>query len=502
MKILSVDQIREADNYTIEHEPIKSIDLMERAATRCFKWIRKRTESSQLVKVFCGPGNNGGDGLVVARLMAEKDYDVTVFILRFTDKSSDDFNTNLKRLQKTSGVRIVEISDNDKLPPLDANDLVLDAIFGSGLTRPVQGWLAEAVEHINRSGCLTIAIDTPSGLFSDENSTAKEGAVIEADYTLSFQFPKLAFLFPENDPFVGEWHILPIGLMEEFTDNIDVDHYLLEKEDASQTVKTRNKFDHKGHFGHALLIAGGYGKMGAAVMAAHAALRSGAGLLSAHIPRSGYQIIQTALPECMVSVDDSDIVFSKHPDLAPFNAIGVGPGIGLSRDTQNALKLLIQNSGQPLLFDADAINILGQNKTWLSFVPKSSIFTPHPKEFERLAGKTSNDFEQHQLQKEFSVKYGVYVVLKGAHTCISTPNGKFFFNSTGNPGMASGGSGDVLTGIILGLLAQKYPPLQACTLGVYLHGLAGDIAARKQSQQALIADDQIAMIGKAYKKLK
>ncbi|MFP4471633.1 MAG: NAD(P)H-hydrate dehydratase [Bacteroidales bacterium] len=502
MKILSVDQIREADAYTIKNEPVESIDLMERAATRCYKWIRKRTEPSQPVKVFCGPGNNGGDGLVIARLLAEKEYHVSVYILRFTDKTSDDFAANLDRLKKMKSVEITDITEHDDPPQTNADDLVLDAIFGSGLTRPVKGWLAGIVESINKSECITIAIDTPSGLFSDENTTGKEGTIIEADYTLSFQFPKLAFLFPENDPFVGEWHILPIGLMEEFTEKTEVTNYLLEQDDARQMIKSRNKFDHKGHFGHALLIAGEYGKMGAAVMAAHAALRAGAGLVTAHIPKSGYQIIQTALPECMVSVDNSDLRFSEHPDLAPYNAIGIGPGIGLSRDTQNALKVLIQNAAQPLLFDADAINILGENKTWISFVPKNSIFTPHPKEFERLAGKSSNDFDRQRLQKEFSIKYGVYVVLKGAHTCISAPSGKCFFNSTGNPGMASGGSGDVLTGIILGLLAQKYPPLHACTLGVYLHGLAGDIAAKDQGQQALIAGDQITSIGKAYKKLR
>ncbi len=502
MKILSTDQIREADAYTIKNEPIASIDLMERAATRCYKWIRKRTESSQQVKVVCGPGNNGGDGLVVARLLAGKDYPVEVFILRFTDKTSDDFATNLERLREMKIVKITDLTEDDPLPPVDSDDLVIDAIFGSGLTRPVKGWLAKVVKHINESGCITVAIDTPSGLFSDENSTGKDGAIIEADYTLTFQFPKLAFLFPENDRFVGRWYVLNIGLMQAYTDQVETDNHLLEHLDATQLVKSRNKFDHKGMYGHALLIAGGYGKMGAAVMAAQAALRSGAGLVTAHIPKTGYDIIQTALKECMVSVDESEDVFSKHPDLGAYNAIGVGPGIGKAPKTQNALKLLIQNTQQPMLFDADAINILGENKTWISFVPPNSIFTPHPKEFERLAGKSSNNFDQHQLQREFSVKHQVYVILKGGNTCISTPHGTCFFNPTGNPGMATGGSGDVLTGILLGLLAQNYPPLHACTLGVYLHGLAGDLAARKNSQPAMIAGDITDMLGKAYKKLR
>lgn len=501
MKILPVDKIREADAYTIKNEPIDSTDLMERAASQCYKWIRKRTEGSQAVKVVAGPGNNGGDGLVIARLLASKTYKVQVFILRFTDKTSDDFSVNLERLKTMNEVEITDLHDGDPLPEINPDDLVIDAIFGSGLTRPVKGWIAKVVEHINKSSCITIAIDTPSGLFSDENSTGKGGSIIEADYTLSFQFPKLAFLFPENDKFVGEWHILPIGLMEEYTGKAEVDNYLLEKEDARQALKSRGKFAHKGHFGHSFLIAGGYGKMGAAVMAAQAALRTGAGLVTAHVPKTGYQVIQTALPECMVSIDDGEEVFSNVPDPGMFNAIAVGPGIGKDIKTQNALKLLIQNSTIPLLFDADAINILGENKTWISFVPAGSIFTPHPKEFERIAGKASNDFERNKLQREFSIKHKAYIVLKGAHTCVSTPNGKCFFNSTGNPGMATGGSGDVLTGIILGLLAQNYPPLQACSLGVYLHGMAGDMAAKKFSQPAMIATDITGMIGKSYRKL-
>lgn len=501
MKILPVEKIREADAYTIKNEPIKSIDLMERAATQCYKWIRKKTDNTMPVKVFCGPGNNGGDGLVVARLLAEKDYDVTVFIVRFTEKGSEDFDKNLVRLKEPEIIEISEIRDGDPFPEITADDLVIDAIFGSGLSRPVKGFMAKLIEKINKSGAITIAIDAPSGLFSDENSTGKDGAIVEADYTLTFQLPKRAFLYPENDKFVGDWVVLPIGLMQDFIDSAEVKNYTIEREEVRQLIKPRNKFAHKGHFGHALLIAGGYGKMGAAVMAAKAALRSGAGLVTALIPKLGNSIIQTALPECMVSIDEHEEVFSKVPDLGMYNAIGVGPGIGMRKETQSALKMLIQNAGGPIVFDADAINILGENNTWISFVPAGSIFTPHPKEFERLAGKSSDNFEQHQKQTDFSVKNKVYVVLKGAHTCITTPSGESFFNTTGNPGMATGGSGDVLTGIILGLLAQNYHPKEAAILGVYLHGLAGDKAAKRKTQQAMIAGDIIENLGRAFKTL-
>ena len=501
MKILPVEKIREADAFTIKNEPILSIHLMERAAKQCFKWIKKRTDNTQPVQVFCGPGNNGGDGLVVARMLDNAGYRVRTHIVRFTEKGSEDFNANLERLKGCENVEITEIRDGDPFPEISPDELVIDAIFGSGLSRPVAGFVAQLIDGINKSNAITLAIDTPSGLFSDENSTEKNGATIEADYTLTFQLPKLAFLYPENDRFVGEWHVLPIGLMDEFIESVDVKNYTVTHDDAIQLLKSRNKFAHKGTFGHALLIAGGYGKMGAAIMSAKAVLRSGAGLVTAHVPKSGSQAIPTALPECMVSIDAHEEAFSKHPDLAAYNAIGIGPGLGTREETQNALKLLIQNTQVPMVFDADAINILGKNKTWISFIPKGSIFTPHPKEFERLVGKSSNNFQRHEMQREFSVKNHAYVVLKGAHTCITTPLGESFFNSTGNPGMATGGSGDVLTGIILGLLAQKYHPKEAAILGVYLHGLAGDLAAKRHTQFAMMAGDITENLGKAYKKI-
>ncbi len=501
IKILPVEKIREADAYTIKKEPIPSIDLMERAATQCFKWIKKRTDKNQKVKIFCGPGNNGGDGLVVARLLAEKHYEVEVFIVKFTNKFTEDFSINLKRLQDIGSVPVAEITENVPLPELNTDDLVLDAIFGSGLSRPVKGFIANVIRRINTSGAMTIAIDTPSGLFSDKNSTASGGMIIEADYTLSFQLPKYAFFFAENDKYVGEWHILPIGLMKEFIDTVDVKNFLIEKDDCSLLLKRRNKFAHKGNFGHALLISGSYGKMGAAVLAAQACIRSGSGLLTTHIPKVGYQIMQTAVPENMLSIDDSEEVFSKTPDLSFYNAIAVGPGLGKNKSTQNALKLLIQNSSIPIIFDADAINILGENKTWIPFIPKGSILTPHPKEFERIAGKSSDNFERNKLQREFSIKNQVYVILKGAFTCITTPRGQCFFNPTGNPGMATGGSGDVLTGILLGLKAQNYSSFNASALAVYLHGSAGDIAAKKYGYEAMKAGDIVECLGKAFKKL-
>lgn len=501
MKILPIEKIREADAYTIANEPIASVDLMERAATTCYQWLRKRVDSKRRVLIFCGLGNNGGDGLVIARLMALHNFNVEIYVIRYAEKCSDDFQVNYDRLKNVGRVILEDLGDGDVLPGILPDDVVIDAIFGSGLSKPVRDFPARVIRYVNGSKALIIAIDMPSGLFSDEHTDTKAGAVIRADFTLSFQLPKMAFMFSENDSFVGDWKLFDIGLHEGFINQVDTKNFLVTRKMAGSLLKPRTKFAHKGLFGHALLIAGGYGKMGASVLASKACLRSGVGLLHTHIPAKGYQIIQTAVPEAMVTIDPDDDCFSVLPDLTPFTAIGIGPGIGFQEKTKKALKLLIQNSAVPLLFDADALTILGENKTWIPFVPKNSVFTPHPKEFERLAGKAKDDFHRNQLQREFCIKNGVYMVLKGAQTCICGPDGICYFNTTGNPGMATGGSGDVLTGLILGLLAQKYHPRDACLLGVYLHGLAGDLAAKKQGMESLIAGDIIKQMGKAFKKI-
>jgi ADP-dependent NAD(P)H-hydrate dehydratase / NAD(P)H-hydrate epimerase len=502
MKILPISLVREADAYTIEKEPIPSIELMERAANEVFRWMKKRIRKKNRVTIFCGTGNNGGDGLVVARLLYNEGCDVRVFIVRYSDNESEDFRLSMSRLRDAGWARIEDIHEGDALPELSGKDIVIDAIFGSGLSKPVTGLAAGVIRHINSSPSVVAAIDIPSGLFSDSHSDEKAGAILKADYTLSFQFPKLAFMFAENDQYVGEWEVLPIGLNKDFIQKVIVRDHLMTLAEISGQRLPRPKFSHKGSYGHALLIAGSYGKMGASVLASEACLRSGVGLLHTHIPRLGYPIIQTAVPEAMVTIDPHDEHLTSLPDLDAYTAIGVGPAIGFAAQTKNSLKLLIQTTPVPLLFDADAITILGENKTWLSFVPKNSIFTPHPKEFERITEKARDDFHRNQIQREFCIKYGVYVVLKGAHTCICGPDGVCYYNSTGNPGMGTGGSGDVLTGLILGLAAQKHTPLSACLLGTYIHGLAGDLAARRNGMEALIAGDIIDYIGKAFNQLR
>lgn len=501
MKILNLGQIREADRYTIMNEPIDSIDLMERAAESLFNRIKINLSFSKQIKVFCGTGNNGGDGLALSRMLFIAGYNVQTFLIKFSENFSDDCLINYNRLKQLTGNQMFEINSPKDFPVILNNDLVIDSIFGTGLSRAAAGIAAQLIHFINSSGAVVIAIDIPSGLLVDQTIDIQKNAVIHSDYTFTFQHPKIAFLFPENEVFVGQWEVLPIGLHPGFIDTLSVrDNFMTIAEVGSQ-LKRRAKFSHKGNFGHALLIAGSGGKSGAAILAAKACLRTGAGLLHVHLPESAAIAMQTAIPEVMLSIDHSSTNFTRIPDLSGFNAIGIGPGIGTDDETVKAMKLLIQEINFPMVFDADALNILSKNKTWLAFLPAGSVLTPHPKEFERLVGKWSNSFERLNLQKELSAKFNLIVIVKGAYTTITDPIGNSWFNSTGNPGMATGGSGDVLTGIILGLLAQGYQSIEAARLGVFLHGLAGDIAAEEWGLESLIASDITENIGKAYKKM-
>jgi NAD(P)H-hydrate epimerase len=503
MKILPADKIREADAFTIRCEPIPEIDLMERAATECFYWCIAHISHDRHIFLFCGSGNNGGDGFVLARLLFLKGYSVKVILASDPEKLSPACSVNHRRYLELAGAEVILcMKKGDPFPEIREQDILVDALFGSGLSRPVEGHSAEIIVRMNNSRATIVSIDLPSGLFCDVTTSVKpEPVVVRADYTLTFSPAKLALFFQENDRYLGEWVLLDIGIMEEFINKTEVKNFFLLEDDIRPILQKRNKFAHKGSFGHALLLSGSSGKMGAAVLAARAALRSGAGLVTARIPASGTDILQTAVPEAMVSADPGEKHLSALPDLNPYSSIGVGPGIGMESQTRNLVKLLIQESGLPLLFDADAINILAENKTWLGFLKPGSIFTPHPREFERLVGKSRDQFDRNRLQREFSIKYQCYVVLKGAHTGITTPAGQCYFNSTGNPGMATGGSGDVLTGIITGLKAQGYDSLEACLLGVYIHGLAGDMAAERTGYESLIAGDIINLLGNAFQSL-
>ncbi len=504
MKILTPEQIRAIDAYTVEHEPIASIDLMERAATACMRWITERFDRHRKMVVLVGPGNNGGDGLAVARMLSDQHYDVSVYMLTDAGRLSPDASVNYRRL---TGRKPIMLSD-ETMPDILPSTVVIDAMFGVGLSRSLEGLAARTVMHVNQTGATIIAVDMPSGLFCENNDGNDPNAVIRARYTLTFHRPKLSFFFAENASFVGNVTVLDIGLSEEFTEVQSSKNFVLTTQDIANAIKPREKFAHKGNFGHACIVAGSHGMVGAAVLSVRACLRAGVGLVTAHVPERENPIMQISVPEALVSSDIRPEIISQIPDLIPYSAVAFGPGTGKKAETQRALLALLNmmnsgNSGVPtrLVLDADALNILSENKDWMNLLPANSIITPHPGEFDRLAGRSETGYQRYLKQTEMARKYAVFVVLKGAHTSVAAPDGSCFFNTTGNPGMATGGSGDVLTGIIVSLSAQGLSPSQAACAGVWLHGTAGDAAAIKSGQQALIASDIVRNIGKAFKKL-
>lgn len=498
MKILSAEQTRNVDKYTIEHEPIPSIDLMERAAHAFTDWFISHFSPKYKVAIVCGAGNNGGDGLAVARMLLEKKYQVETFAIKKSDEASIDFKINEKRLKETKSIR--EITGDKDIPSFEEFDVIIDAIFGSGLSRKVEGLHADVVETINKSCKTVVSIDIPSGLFADHHTFP--GAVVEAHHTVSFQLPKLAFFFPENAEYVGQWHILDIGLMAEAIDQQKSHYHMLTSAMIGTLLKPRRKFAHKGDHGKALIMSGSYGKMGAAVLCARAALRTGIGLLTMYIPTCGYDIIQSTVPEAMVIPDEGDHFLTSYTDLENYDAVGVGPGIGKEQETVYSLMQSIQTYGKPMVIDADGLNIISEHREMLEILPGNTIITPHPKEFERLVGSWSDDFEKTELQKALAKEHDIIVILKGAHTAVALPSGDVFFNSTGNPGMATGGSGDVLTGIVTSLLGQGYAPEEAAKVGVFLHGLAADIAAEVIGEIGMVAADITDFIPEAYQQFK
>ncbi len=501
MKLFTCKQIAEIDRLTMLFEPITSIDLMERASEQVANWMSQNIEKERKIFIFAGPGNNGGDALATARLLASRGYRCALWLARFGRQLSADAATNQQRLREQNIIEINLIEKEGDIPKIPEDSVVLEGLFGSGLNKPLSGLAKTLVGAINESHATVVSIDVPAGLFGEDNSGNDEEAIVQAHHTLTFQFPKLSFLFPENEKYVGEWKVLPIGLHAEAILQTESKFFSLTKTYLSGLMKKRQRFSHKGTYGHALLVAGSYGKMGASVLASKACLRSGVGLLTTHIPRSGCNILPTAVPEAMTSIDASETIFSETPETNHFSAIGIGPGLGKNAKTVSAFRKLLQQKPGKMVIDADALNILAENQELLALVPENAILTPHLKEFERLAGTFANSWKRLQLQISFSEKHRLIVVFKGAFTCITTPDGSVFFNSSGNPGMATAGSGDVLTGIILGLLSQNHSQEEAALLGVYLHGLSGDHAAARLGQHSLIAGDIIEHLGEAFLQL-
>ncbi len=499
MKVFEAGQIGTIDQFTIENEPISSHALMERASQKVVEWILSyQPDSDTPIVVFCGPGNNGGDGLAVARLLSRREYEVSVLLFAPTKQSADN-QDNWSRLTHENYVETYHIRDFGTLPAVEKNAIFVDALFGYGLSRAPSGIFAEAIEYINHHPGTVISIDLPSGLLSDKTTP---WTTVKASYTLTFQFPKLSFLIPENQSIVGDWQILDISLHPTALANTPTPYNYVQEDLVKSLLKPRRKFDHKGSFGHACLICGQYGKMGAAILAANACLRSGVGLLTTHIPKCGVALVQVARPEAMVSPDQGEFEIKAPPTGPPFDAMGIGCGIGTSKAVGDGFASWLSSQTNPMVLDADALNLLAASKDLLHSIPSESILTPHPGEYKRLFGTFSNNFSRLAQQRQLSVEYQIYIVLKGANTCITTPDGTVYFNSTGNPGMATAGSGDVLTGLLTGLIAQGYNPLDTCILGVHLHGLAGDLASKRIGEQAMLASDIVEHIGQAWNHIK
>jgi len=499
MKVFSAAQIRACDAYTIHASGISSLDLMERAASKCLEWLITNFSKDTLFVVLCGPGNNGGDGLAITRMLHHNGYGVKAFLVQFSEKLSADCQANLERLQGMDSSLVQILNPGCFITDIPSHIVVLDAILGTGLSRPTQGWVTDFIMHINQLPNRKIAIDIPSGLPSDAVPEEK-AAIINAIDTLSFQFYKRSFLHPETGPHAGNIHILDIGLHNTFIEGTATQYYIIDEAEIKKIYKPRQPFSHKGTYGHALLIGGTYGKIGAIILCSKAALRAGAGLVTTLLPACGYNIIQTVLPEVMCLTTGQDAIADIN-DWSGMQAISIGPGMGTKENTAKAFADFIEACKQALVIDADGLNLLAQDQSLLPSLPPGSILTPHPKEFTRLFGKSINSMMQLEQARTQAMRYNIFIVLKGHHTAIVTPDGECWYNITGNAGMAKGGSGDILTGIITGLLAQDHTTRNAAILGVYLHGMAGDIAAAKHSQEAIIASDIVESLGEAFTRI-
>ncbi|MBO3117511.1 NAD(P)H-hydrate dehydratase [Winogradskyella sp. DF17] len=497
MKVFSKEQIYEGDRLTTERQNISSTDLMERAGTQIFNWMHLRMQGAQVpIHVFCGIGNNGGDGLVLSRQLIIHGYNVKTYIVNYSETRSKDFLINYDRIKNTTKDWPTVLTSSNDFPLINQDDIIVDAVFGIGLNRPPADWVKDLFLKFRASKSFTLSIDIPSGLYTDKVVNDTE-AVVYANYTLSFQSPKLVFFLPNTAKYTVQWEVLDIGIDRDYLIQTEAAVELISKYEVLPFYQPRDKFSHKGHFGHVLMIGGSFGKIGAVHLASRSALIAGAGMVTAYLPTCGYTSLQSALPEVMVVCDKGEKQIESITYDFDATVVGIGVGIGTSEETMKAFEAFLKTNKRPLVIDADAINLLAQNKALLKYLPVQTVLTPHPKELERLIGEWHDDFDKLNKVVEFSKAHKVIIVIKGAHT-ITINGNKKYVNTTGNPGMATAGSGDVLTGIISGLIAQGYEPLAATLFGVYLHGKSGDIAVESYGYQSLIAGHIIDSLGEAY----
>ncbi|WP_373707415.1 NAD(P)H-hydrate dehydratase [Kaistella sp.] len=496
MKIFSALQIKKWDAFTILNQPISSVQLMENAANSCANWLEENYNVHHPIIIFCGTGNNGGDGFAIARLLYHKGFDINIFA-NPNSNYSENALINFQRCKDITGIDILGFGTLDQYV-FKENSIIIDALFGIGLNRIIEGETADVISFLNESKLPKVSIDIPSGLMADE-IIAENAVIFKADHTLTFQTWKKSMLHPEAGIFCGAIHVLDIALSEEFYVNEITNNNVIDDILISEIYKPRKEFSHKGTYGKTNIVAGSFGKIGAAVLATKATLKSGSGITFILAPKCGYEILQTNCPEAMfVSGGENEVTNFDFEESA---VIGIGPGLGTDPETESSFLQFLKTYKKPFVVDADALNIISKNPTALNQIPKHSIITPHPKEFERLFGKTENSFERLHLAIKKAKELQIYIVLKDHHTQVITPENQVFYNITGNSGMAKGGSGDALLGIITSLLAQNYSPKYASIFGVWLHGKAGDFAAEKFSKEAMLPSDLIEEIGTVFKYL-
>lgn len=502
MKIFTTENIRNIDRFTIDEEGVSSMELIHRVADAVVSEILNRWSPSKPTMVFAGAGNNGADALIVAKLLIEAGFNPHVVLINVKgDSLSRDCRAARDELMRMGNVSMTEIIHTSPIPTLTADHLVIDGLFGTGLRNPLEGGYMGMARYINESGATVVSIDVPSGMFGDWNTRVLARNVVHADLTIAVQFPRLAFFLSDNAEFVGKWKTVDIGLSRRAIEQTPTKYFLIEKEDVRRVLKRRPDFCSKADFGHALLFTGCYGMMGAAVLAAKGALRAGVGKLTVHSARCGFPILQTAVPEALFLPDRNEHVISDMTPRVNYTALGVGPGIGTNDATKGAVETLIKTIKRPMVLDADALNIIARTPSLIDHITPGSILTPHAAEFDRIFGSQMSAESRLLKALEVSHKYKLIIVLKGHYSATVRPDGKVFFNSTGSAGMATGGSGDVLTGIITSLLAQGYKSEIAATAGVYIHGLAGDMAAHAEGEYGSSAGDIAANVGKAIKSI-
>jgi NAD(P)H-hydrate epimerase len=502
-KVLSSSQMRQLDQATIQELKISSWQLMEHASYVVSLKIASMWQVSTKITVLAGPGNNGGDALAVARLLQGWGYNVKTYLFNLKQKLSEDCLINKQRLLQNESSVFQELINTDGLPSFEDAELIIDGLFGTGLNQPLSGGYASCVAKINSSGAIVVSIDMPSGLMDQDNSHVSAETIVHAHHTFTFHGYKLSLLLDSSARYAGHVHVLDIDLSQKEEQCLKTPYHVVTELDARKMLRQRPIVSHKGTFGHALLIAGQYGMAGASILAAKACLRMGVGKITVHTPFKNNDIVQISVPEAILSHDANAVCMSSFPEhINTYDAVGIGPGIGLNPSTVNAVLQFFQQSRIPLVVDADALNILACHPDYLAYLPKGSILTPHVGELKRLGCQSDHTFQQVDFALHLAVKHQVYVILKGHRTAICQPNGEVCFNTTGNSGMATAGSGDVLTGILTSLLAQGYPPHEACVLGVYLHGLAGDCVVQHGSEESLVASDLMRSLPRAISYLK